>query len=63
MATYSILYRRRRDESGAAVPSRERNDLILVSGVDISANAADRIAKNILDDFRDVVDTAWAERD
>lgn len=60
--SYSILYQRRRDELGRAVPSRERRDLILVSDLPIGANDADRLAKQILDDFRDVVATAWSEQ-
>lgn len=60
--SFSIFYQRRRDESGRSIPSRERRDIILAADLPIGANDADRLAKQILDDFRDVVAAAWAEQ-
>lgn len=52
---YSILYRRRDSRTAA------HRELVFISGLDVSANDADRIAKMLLDDFGDIVENAWSE--
>lgn len=53
---HSILYRRR-DTRG-----KEHRNCLLVN-VAVSYLDAERIAKNLLDDFAEIVETAWVEAD
>lgn len=56
MDSYSILYHRRDSRTQA------HRDLLFMSG-EMSYLTAERIAKNLQDDFAEVIENAWVEKD